>query len=188
MTPDPIKIVHQCTKAHLSTTLFLLQIREIFIQPKHRNFSSEPSYYENVIYYREFVVWNRSAPLTRGRHWDPSPNPKVLGLGSIFQNFGIGIGFGIDFSEFWDWDRFSKSLGSGLGLQIQDKNPRNPNNPKKSQRSLLKFKIILYPWIINNFFRIIVFDWKCLLKPSRSREILFLRLFFFWNFNRSSHL
>ena len=33
--------------------------------------------------------------------WDPSLNPKFLrlGLGSIFQNFEIGIGFAIDFSE-----------------------------------------------------------------------------------------
>ena len=42
---------------------------------------------------------------TPGRHWDPSPNPRVLGLGlgSIFQNFGIGNGIGIDFSKVWDW-------------------------------------------------------------------------------------
>ena len=50
---------------------------------------------------------------SRGRHWDPNPNPKFLGvgLGSIFQNFGIGTG--IDFSKFWDWDwdRFFKILG-----------------------------------------------------------------------------
>ena len=35
--------------------------------------------------------------LPRGRHWDPSPNPKFLKLGSIFQNFGIRTG--IDFSK-----------------------------------------------------------------------------------------
>ena len=56
--------------------------------------------------------------IIRGRHWDPSPNPKFLGLGlgSIFQNFGIGIGTGIDFSKFWDWDWDSFFLKLGLGL------------------------------------------------------------------------
>ena len=83
-------------------------------------------------------VGSRVVP--RGRHWDPNPNPTNLGLGfglgSIFQNFGIWTG--IDFSKFWDWDRFFKllGLGLGLGLQIKDKIPRNPKNPKKSQRSL----------------------------------------------------
>ena len=65
------------------------------------------------------VVRDEVAP--RGRHWDP--NPKFwdwdrcfrilgLGLGSIFQNFVIWIGIGIDFSEVWDWDwdRFFKIL------------------------------------------------------------------------------
>ena len=35
----------------------------------------------------------------RGRHWDPNPKFLGLGLGSIFQNFGIGI----NFSKVWDW-------------------------------------------------------------------------------------
>ena len=71
---------------------------------------------------------------SRGRHWDPSPNPKILG--SIFQNFrdfseflglglglnleNFGIGPGIEFENFWDWDWdwdwIWKLLGLGLGF------------------------------------------------------------------------
>ena len=38
---------------------------------------------------------------------------RISGLGSIFQNFGIGI----DFSEFRDWDRFFRILGLGSIFQ-----------------------------------------------------------------------
>ena len=77
----------------------------------------------------EFVI---PSPIPKFWKIDPNPNPKNLGLGlrSIFQNFGIGLGI----------------TNSG----------QNPKKSQESQRSSLKFKIILYPWIINNFFRIIV--------------------------------
>ena len=65
---------------------------------------------------------------TRGRHWNPSPNPKFLGLGvgSIFQNFGIclffpilevfhKVIFGIDTPKI-SWD--CVGLGSNFGIEI----------------------------------------------------------------------
>ena len=50
--------------------------------------------------------------LNRGRHWDPNPMGLGLRLGSIFQNFGIGI----EFENFchWNWDSFFLKLGLGL--------------------------------------------------------------------------
>ena len=75
-----------------------------------------------VFFSNKWLIWNERSQkfrmvTIRGRHWDPnpmgsqtgipSPNPKVLGLGlglwSIFQNFGIGNGIGIDFPKVWDW-------------------------------------------------------------------------------------
>ena len=63
--------------------------------------------------------------------------------GSALGSQSHGIPFSIQnfwdwdrFSEFWDRDRFSKSFGSGLGLglQIQDKIPRNPKGHYRNFR------------------------------------------------------
>ena len=45
------------------------------------------------------------------------PQGSALGSQSQSHKFGIGIWIGIDFSEFWDKDRFFKILESGSIFQ-----------------------------------------------------------------------
>ena len=53
----------------------------------------------------------------------------------LTNNFmGLNHGIPVVIPNFWDWDRFFKSLGLGLGLQIQDKIPSTKTSRVKILR------------------------------------------------------
>ena len=79
---------------------------------------------------------------------------------SIFQDFGIGTE--IDFSKFlnWDWHRFFKILGFGLGLglQIQDKIPRNPKGRYRNFKYFNIYELFIIFFLLK-FLIIMVESW-----------------------------